>query len=85
MIDRLEIRNFKSIAAAELAFGRVNLFIGVNGSGKSNLLEAIGLYTVPVSAEESTPVFSIPRACGCRLLIFSNHHSRTGASLTRYT
>ena len=45
MIDRLEIRNFKSIAAAELAFGRVNLFIGVNGSGKSNLLEAIGLYS----------------------------------------
>jgi predicted ATPase len=45
MIDRLEIRNFKSIAGAELAFGRVNLFIGANGSGKSNLLEAIGLYS----------------------------------------
>jgi len=30
MIDRLEIRNFKSIAGTELEFGRVNLFIGVN-------------------------------------------------------
>ena len=45
MIDRIEIRNFKSIAAAELEFGRVNLFIGINGAGKSNLLEAIGLYS----------------------------------------
>ena len=44
MINQLHIRNFKSIADAQLEFGRVNLFIGVNGSGKSNLLEALGLY-----------------------------------------
>ena len=44
MINSLHIRSFKSIADAQLEFGRVNLFIGVNGSGKSNLLEAIGLY-----------------------------------------
>ena len=45
MITSLSIRNFKSIANAQLAFGRVNLFIGANGSGKSNLLEALGLYS----------------------------------------
>ena len=45
MIDRLEIRNFKSIATAALEFGRVNLFVGANGAGKSNLLEAIGMYS----------------------------------------
>ena len=45
MINSLHIRNFKSIADASLEFGHVNLFIGANGSGKSNLLEAIGLYT----------------------------------------
>ena len=45
MINSLRIRNFKSIVDAQLEFGRVNLFIGVNGTGKSNLLEAIGLYT----------------------------------------
>ena len=45
MIRELHIRNFKSIADARLDFGRVNLFIGSNGSGKSNLLEAIGLYS----------------------------------------
>jgi len=43
MIDRLEIRNFKSIVEAKLDFGRVNIFIGANGSGKSNILEAIGV------------------------------------------
>ena len=45
MITRLQIRNFKSIARADVEFGRVNLFIGPNGAGKSNLLEAVGLYT----------------------------------------
>lgn len=45
MITRLQIRNFKSIARADLEFGRVNLFIGPNGAGKSNLLEALGLFT----------------------------------------
>lgn len=45
MIDRLGVRNFKSIAGASLELGRVNLFIGANGSGKSNLLEAIGVYS----------------------------------------
>ncbi|NEW60646.1 ATP-binding protein, partial [Sulfurovum sp. bin170] len=41
--------NFKSIYDLELEVGRVNLFIGENGSGKSNLLEAL----VFVSASES--------------------------------
>lgn len=45
MLDRLKIRNFKSIAGADLEFGRVNILVGANGSGKSNLLEAIGLYS----------------------------------------
>lgn len=44
MISSLHIRHFKSIADARLEFGRVNLLVGANGSGKSNLLEAIGLY-----------------------------------------
>ena len=43
MISRLQIRNFKSIVHADLEFGRVNVFVGANGSGKSNLLEAVGV------------------------------------------
>jgi len=43
MLKKLKINNFKSIIKSELTFGKVNLFIGANGSGKSNVLEAIGI------------------------------------------
>ncbi len=41
MIDRIRIQNFKSIYDLELEVKRINLFIGENGSGKSNLFEAL--------------------------------------------
>lgn len=43
MLRSLQVTRFKSIHDATLDFGRVNLFIGGNGSGKSNILEAIGI------------------------------------------
>lgn len=43
MIRQIEIRGFKSIYDATLELGRVNCFIGANGVGKGNLLEAIGV------------------------------------------
>lgn len=43
MLRKIEIARFKSIRAADIEFGRVNLFIGGNGAGKSNVLEAIGV------------------------------------------
>lgn len=43
MLDRIEIKAFKSIEDATLELGEVNVIIGANGSGKSNLLEAIGV------------------------------------------
>ncbi|MEA3353420.1 MAG: AAA family ATPase [Campylobacterota bacterium] len=49
MIERIHIENFKSIYDLDINLGRVNLFIGENGSGKSNLLEAL----VFVSANQS--------------------------------
>ena len=41
MIQKIEIQNFKSIEHLEVEIGRFNVFIGENGCGKSNLLEAI--------------------------------------------
>jgi predicted ATPase len=38
-LEKLRIRNFKSIREQELALGRLNVFIGGNGAGKSNLIE----------------------------------------------
>jgi AAA domain, putative AbiEii toxin, Type IV TA system len=43
MLEELAIQRFKTIKDQHLKLGRVNLFIGGNGTGKSNLLEAIGL------------------------------------------
>lgn len=43
MVKTLKIESFKSIESVELELGTVNVFIGANGSGKSNLLEAFAL------------------------------------------
>ncbi|MAG32383.1 MAG: chromosome segregation protein SMC [Deltaproteobacteria bacterium] len=42
MIQSVSIRSFKSLLDVEVDLGRINVFVGANGSGKSNLLEAIG-------------------------------------------
>ncbi|CAK0752017.1 DUF2813 domain-containing protein [uncultured Gammaproteobacteria bacterium] len=51
MLKKLRIKGFKSILDAEVEFGRVNLFIGGNGSGKSNILEAIGMLSAALSRD----------------------------------
>jgi len=43
MIREILIKNFKSIAGLSLELGRFNVLIGENGSGKTNILEAIAL------------------------------------------
>jgi energy-coupling factor transporter ATP-binding protein EcfA2 len=43
MINKLKVQCFKSIESVELELGHVNVFIGANGCGKSNLLEALGV------------------------------------------
>ena len=41
MITKITVESFKSLEKVEVKLGMVNVFIGANGSGKSNLLEAI--------------------------------------------
>ena len=43
MLKTLKISNFKSIQDDSIELGRVNVFIGENGSGKSNILEALAI------------------------------------------
>ncbi len=43
MIKKITIASFKSIENLEIELGALNVFVGANGSGKSNLLEAIGV------------------------------------------
>src|SRR6266498_6122785 len=43
MITKLTVESFKTLEKVEIELGLVNVFVGANGSGKSNLLEAVGV------------------------------------------
>lgn len=43
MLRKLSVYGFKSIHEQSIDLGRVNCFIGANGVGKSNILEALGV------------------------------------------
>jgi len=49
-IDNIEIKNFKSIRHAEIKdCRRINVFIGYPNTGKSNILEALSLFSIDES------------------------------------
>ena len=41
MLKEIKISNYKSIQSDTISLGRINVFIGENGCGKSNILEAL--------------------------------------------
>lgn len=43
MLDRFTVKDFKSLVDVSIDLGMINVFVGANGSGKSNLLEALGI------------------------------------------
>jgi predicted ATPase len=49
VLKRLRIERFKSIYEEDIEFGAVNLFVGANGAGKSNVLEALGVLSAALS------------------------------------
>lgn len=51
MIEKISIKNYKSIKALEFKLGRVNVLIGENGCGKTNILEAIGLISAAAESK----------------------------------
>ncbi|ACU05050.1 AAA family ATPase [Pedobacter heparinus] len=51
MLKSIKIKNFKSVQDLEIELGRVNVFIGENGCGKTSILEAIGMGTAAFSNE----------------------------------
>lgn len=48
IIKQLNIKGFKSIWQDSLDLGQMNVFIGTNGAGKSNLLEAIAMMSCAI-------------------------------------
>jgi len=51
MIRTIQIDGFKSIESEPVELGRVNCFIGANGVGKSNILEAVGVLGAAASGK----------------------------------
>lgn len=49
MIEKIKISNFKSVQELELELGRLNVFIGENGSGKTSILEGIAMGSAAAS------------------------------------
>jgi len=47
MIQRLEIENFKSLKYLRLDCKKINIFIGESNTGKSNILESVGIFSLP--------------------------------------
>jgi energy-coupling factor transporter ATP-binding protein EcfA2 len=43
-IENIKIKNFRSLENVALEFGKLNLFVGKNDSGKSNLLRTLDLF-----------------------------------------
>jgi predicted ATP-dependent endonuclease of OLD family len=43
MITKASVSAFKSLEKLDIELGHLNVFVGANGSGKSNLLEALGV------------------------------------------
>lgn len=48
-LNKITFGNFKSLYNASFEPGKVNVFIGANGSGKSTILEAIGLLSAAMT------------------------------------
>jgi AAA15 family ATPase/GTPase len=79
-INNIEIKNFKSIRQAEIKdCRRVNVFIGYPNVGKSNILEALGLYSILVENEH----FSFTDICRVNHFseLFFNQNYRDAAQI----
>ena len=46
-IERIQIKNFKSIKSIKFAPRDINVFVGENDSGKTNILRALELFFDP--------------------------------------
>ncbi len=59
MLKSFHINNYKSVKDLKLELGRVNVFIGENGSGKSNILEAFVLAGVTLADRPDQETMSL--------------------------
>jgi len=48
MITSLQIKNFRSLKHINLSLNSLNIFCGLNGSGKSNIIDSIRFIKEPL-------------------------------------
>ena len=53
-IREISIQNFKSLYNVSFEPGKLNVFLGANGSGKSSVLEAVGVLSAAMTDRVNT-------------------------------
>ncbi|MFT7483111.1 MAG: AAA15 family ATPase/GTPase, partial [Oceanospirillaceae bacterium] len=86
-VEKLEIKNFKSIRDLTLTdFRRINLFIGRPNVGKSNLLEALGMFSLwNIDYVKSNTYSRILRAETPSLLFFDGNYKSANSDKINIT
>jgi len=64
MLRKVHIQGFNSLADVEFELGQINVFVGANGSGKTAVLEALGVLSAAVAGRVDD---SNLMDCGVRL------------------
>jgi predicted ATPase len=77
MLNKLTVHGFKSIERQTIALGALNLLIGANGSGKSNLLVALSFFKNSVLGK---PDVLVKQLGGAASLLF--HGKKTTKAAT---
>lgn len=80
-LRRITLQHFRNITAADLVLtGRQQFFVGANGQGKTNLLEAIGLLTALRSFRTADSRLLIAQGQAEAAVAFELEHERRGDS-----
>jgi hypothetical protein len=74
-ITQVEIKNFKSIKDLTFEARKVNLFIGEPNVGKSNIIEALSLFSVPMGGTNDKRIKEFIRFRELRNLFYENNTS----------
>ncbi|AQG81515.1 DNA replication/repair protein RecF [Spirosoma montaniterrae] len=88
-LEKLSLTNFKNYEDARYAFGRqVNVIVGPNGSGKTNLLDAVYFLSLSKSAFQNQDALTIQHEADYFIIdgIFEeseHHHTQITISLQR--
>ena len=84
MIKNVSIRNFKSIKELDFKAKRVNVFIGEPNTGKSNILEALGMFSLfyienpdelPIRYQDASNLFYDNDVLNLQPSVNADHHS----------